>query len=129
MAIARQPSTIERMSAAYTSRDGQTRIRMGAAKGSEIAAAVLAGRTTVLLAVRELSPLAHTDAIFEEEDRILVIAIDSETDHLPIGNVRELWAPDALEEKDMEIKRAEELYRPQFLEACKRIAWSSDPSQ
>jgi hypothetical protein len=98
-------------------------------RAREIAAAALAGRVTTLEAVRELYPLAHTDAIFEEEDRVLIIAIDSETDDLPIGKVRELWAPDALEEKDREIKRAEELYKDQFLEACKRIAWPSDPRQ
>jgi hypothetical protein len=43
-----------------------------------------------LEAVRELYPLAHTDAIANEEDRTLVIAIGSETDDLPIGEVRKL---------------------------------------
>jgi hypothetical protein len=67
-------------------------------RAKEIAAAVLDGRTTVLEAVRELYPLAHTDAIVDEEDRTIVIAIESETDDLPIGEVRKLWAPDALSE-------------------------------
>lgn len=93
----------------------------------EVAAAVLDGRTTVLEAVRELYPLAHTDAIADEGDRTLVIAIESETDALPVGEVRKLWAPDALEAKDAEIARAQELYRAQFLEACKRIAEPSHP--
>jgi hypothetical protein len=81
----------------------------------------LDGRTTVLEAVRELHPLAYTDAIADEKDRTLIIAILSETDHLPIGEVRKLWAPFALEMKDAEIARCEELWKPQFLEACKRI--------
>jgi hypothetical protein len=93
----------------------------------EIAAAVLDGRTAVLEAVRELWPLAHTDAIVDEDDRTLVIAIESETDDLPIGEVRKLWAPYALEAKDAEIARAEELYKAQFLEACKRMAEPSHP--
>jgi hypothetical protein len=92
-------------------------------RAREIAAAVLDGRTTVLEAVRALCPLAHTDAIADEEDRTLVIAIESETDDLPIGEVRKLWAPYALEAKDAEIARAEELHKAQFFEACKRIAW------
>ena len=96
-------------------------------RAKEIAAAVLDGRTTVLEAVRELCPLAHTDAIGDEEDRTLVIAIESETDSLPVGDVRKLWAPYALEAKDAEIARAEELYKAQFLEACKRIAEPSRP--
>jgi len=96
-------------------------------RAKEIAAAVLDGRTSVLEAVRELYPLAHTDAIVDEEDRTIVIAIESETDDLPIGEVRKLWAPDALEAKDAEIARAEELYKAQFLEACQRIAERSNP--
>jgi hypothetical protein len=87
----------------------------------EIAQEVLERRTTILEAVRKLYPLAHTDAIANEDDRILVIAIESETDDLPIGEVRKLWAPYALEAKNAEIVRCEELWKPQFLEACKRI--------
>lgn len=62
-------------------------------RAREVAAAVLDGRTTILEAVRELVPLAHTDAIANEADRRLIIGIDSETDHLPIGEVRKLWLP------------------------------------
>jgi hypothetical protein len=90
-------------------------------RAREIAQAVLDGRTTVLEAVRELYPLAHTDAIANEEDRMLVIAIGSETDDLPVGEVRKLWAPYALEAKAAEIARCEELWKVQFVEACKRI--------
>jgi hypothetical protein len=89
----------------------------------------LDGRTTVFEAVRALCPLAHTDAIADEEDRTLVIAIESETDVLPVGEVRKLWAPYALELKDAEIARAEELYKAQFLEASKRIALGMASSQ
>jgi len=71
--------------------------------------------------VRKLYPLAHTDAICNEDDRTLVIAIESETDDLPIGEVRKLWAPYALEAKEAEIARCEERWKPQFLDACKRI--------
>lgn len=87
----------------------------------EVAQEVLEHRTTILEAVRKLYPLAHTDAIANEDDRTLVIAIESETDDLPIGEVRKLWAPSALQAKDAEIARCEELWKPQFLEACKRI--------
>ena len=90
-------------------------------RAKEIAAAVLDGRTTVLEAVRELYPLAHTDAIVDEKDRTIVVVIESETDDLPIGEVRKLWAPYALEAKDAEIARCEELWKAQFIEACKRI--------
>ena len=90
-------------------------------RARDAARAMLDGRTTVLEAVRALVSLAHTDAIAEVEDRRLIIAIESETDHLPVGEARQLWAPSALEIKAAEIARCEELYKPQFLEACKRI--------
>jgi len=51
---------------------------------------MLDGRTTVLEAVRALISLAHTDAIAEVEDRKFIIGIESETDHLPVGEVRKL---------------------------------------
>ena len=49
------------------------------------------------------------------------MGIASETDDLPVGEVRTLWASSALKEKDVEIARAEELYRADFLETCRRI--------
>jgi len=91
-------------------------------RARDVAQAVLDGRTTVLEAVRELVYLAHTDAIADVEDRRLIIGIESETDHLPVGDVRRLWAPEALREKDIEIASAEAWWKADFLEACKRIA-------
>jgi hypothetical protein len=96
-------------------------------RARDVAQAVLDGKTTFLEAVRTLVSLAHTDAVADVEDRMLIIAIESETDDLPIGEVRRLWAPSALEEKDKVIARSEEFYRGQFLEACRRIA--GHPSQ
>ena len=72
-------------------------------------------------AVRVLVSLAHTEAIADVEDRRIIIGVESETDHLPVGEVRRLWAPCALKEKDVEIARAEELYRAGFLETCRKI--------
>ena len=48
----------------------------------EIANAVLNGQISILEAVRELVSLAYTDAIRLEADRLLIIGIESETDHL-----------------------------------------------
>jgi hypothetical protein len=91
-------------------------------RARDVALSVLDGRTTVLEAARALISLAHTDAIADVADRRFIIAIESETDHLPVGEVRKLWAPDALREKDVEIARAEELYSADFSETCRRIA-------
>ena len=90
-------------------------------QAKEIAQAVLDGRTTVLEGVRALVSLAHTDAVADVEEPRFIIAVESETDHLPVGEVRKLWALSALTEKDLEIARAEELYIADFLETCRRI--------
>jgi hypothetical protein len=90
-------------------------------RARETAQRFLDGRITLLEAVRQLVSLAHTDAVAELEDRRFIIALDSETDTLPVGDVRSLWAPDSLKEKDVEIARAEELYRADFKETCRRI--------
>ena len=41
----------------------------------------------------------------------MVVAIDSETDALPLGKVREMWHPSTTPIEDAKLKRAEELYR------------------
>lgn len=98
-------------------------------RARDLAQAVLDGRTTVLEAVRALVSLAHTDAITDVEDRRLIIGMESETDHLPVGDVRKLWASSALKEKDVEIARAEQLYRADFLEMCRRIVQTEVPGE
>ena len=87
----------------------------------EISKAVLDGQLSILEGTRALRSLAFTDAIANEDDRNLIIAIESETDDLPIGDVRHLWAPTALAEKDVEIRRCEALWREDVLAACRRI--------
>src|SRR5262245_40157431 len=96
-------------------------------KAQDVAQAALDERTTVLEAVRQFDSLAHTDAVAELEDRRFIIGVESETDHLPVGEVRKLWAPDALKEKDVEIARAEDFYRADFLETCRRIVRGNRP--
>lgn len=91
-------------------------------RARDVAKAALEGQISILEAVRKLFPLAHTDAVCDEADRGLIIGIYSETDHLPVGEVRRLWAPEALREKDIEIASVEAWWKATFLEACKRIA-------
>jgi len=100
----------------------QTSIGFRASAGEGDSAVRVGWPKPVLEAARGLVYLAHTDAITDVEDRRLIIGIESETDHLPVGEVRRLWAPEALREKDLEIASAEAWWKAKFLEACKRIA-------
>jgi hypothetical protein len=47
--------------------------------------------------------------------------IDSETDHLPIGAVRELWDPQVLLEKAREIAEMEAHWKDRVVTACKEL--------
>jgi hypothetical protein len=58
----------------------------------------------------------------EDEDFLAFVAIDSETDHLPVAaHVRPLWDAEALRGKDQDIARAEAWARSVGLEACRNL--------
>jgi len=80
------------------------------------------GKISALVAARKLVPFRFTlvgDKL--DEDWRTFVAINSETDHLPMGEERKHWSAEALAAKDIEIRKAEELYRPQALEAARRL--------
>jgi len=76
----------------------------------------------VLLAAREFASLLRSfpDEV-AKDDIMLVIGIDSETDHLPIGSERQHWNPNVLAQKDVEIAKCEAHYKPLTIAACERI--------
>ena len=83
-----------------------------------LAKQLLAGQLGVIAAARALAPLRH-DAEPELSEMLLVFTgIDSETDNLPVGEVRQHWRAEALEGKDREITEAEELYRDSAMKAA-----------
>jgi hypothetical protein len=76
-------------------------IRAARAKVVDLVRRVISGDLSILLAARDLSRLRFSVGSDEwDPDFIPFVAIDSETDQLPIGQVREHWAPEALVEKD-----------------------------
>src|ERR1700757_3671087 len=81
----------------------------------DIAESVLDGRMSTLEAVRVLLPLLRRrPEIASQEDFNFVRAVESETDDLPIGQVRQLWDTIALAKRDAEVARCESLWRDQF---------------
>ena len=90
---------------------------------ASIAREVIAGTKDVLVGARELASLRYTLEIPEDDpDFACFVLIDSETDHLPLGPVRSLWAPDALREKDIQIARSLEWAREVGRHAFKNVA-------
>ena len=89
---------------------------------------VIEGKLGVIEAARTLSKLAYWAGLREDADLLTFEAIDSETDTLPLGDVRKLWAEHALLGQDVEIARAEEMYKATAVEAASRLverfAWT-----
>lgn len=82
---------------------------------------LLAGQMSVIEASRELAPLRHgVDGEFAEV-LLHFAGIDSETDSLPIGGVRQYWNPESLKAKDLEIDAAERFYRDTAIKAATKL--------
>jgi hypothetical protein len=62
-----------------------------------------------------------TADLIDEPDFGPFVKLDAETDHLPIGNVRELWAPEALIKTDAEVRETEAAARDEVHAACRRL--------
>jgi uncharacterized protein DUF2489 len=85
--------------------------------------AVVVGRIGIIEGCRRLCSLAH-DLVSDwrvDEDFGVFGAVDSETDALPIGRVREDWNASALQLEDKKIEYAESLYRDKVVSACRNL--------
>lgn len=92
------------------------------AKVVEAAQAILDGTSGIIEGARRLNALRAAMGIHHlDEDFVGFVAIDSETDTLPIGEVRKRWNKEALIQKDREVEEGERLYRDGALEGCRRL--------
>jgi hypothetical protein len=90
---------------------------------AQVARAILDGRISIIAGARQIRRFCGGHAGLDERDPDLTtfVSIDSETDDLPIGDVRQYWAPDALAQKDSEIARCETIYREPALKAASHL--------
>ena len=73
-----------------------------------LARQALDGTASAILAARSLIPLLRRLGLPREDPALeVLIAIESETDTLPVGPEREQWAPEVLESRASEIAEAE----------------------
>ena len=87
-----------------------------------VACDMLEGRIGIIEGSRKLASLSQRVGIVQfDADFLPFVVIDSETDHLPLGEVRLHWAADALAAKDAELVLAETFYREPAFEACSRL--------
>ena len=84
----------------------------------------LADKVGVIATARILKPPLHTLEDYRPDlanAAQMVVAIDSETDALPIGKVREMWQPSTAAIEDAKVKQAEELYRQDISAVCREL--------
>jgi hypothetical protein len=92
------------------------------AKAAEVAAAVLDGSIPILDACHLLDELAAgVDVPSDDHDFGIFSLIHSETDSLPIGRVRDHWAPDALARIEPDIQAAVVWANPIALPALQSV--------
>lgn len=83
---------------------------------------LLAGRLGVVEGVRRLVGLvSELDQPELESIRLVFVGVDSQTDHLPIGEVRRQWAPSSLAAVDAEHRDAEATLRTGVADACRQL--------
>lgn len=100
----------------------ERQIRDVKGKAVETAKDMLEGRVGIIEGSRLMQKLLWQTEITEDDpDLLSFMAIDSETDDLPVGEERRHWSTQALRERDVEIRRCEALYRQTAIEACRRI--------
>ena len=89
----------------------------------ETARAVLRGELGVIAGARAINRLRHeTVADAFDPDFLRFVAIDSDTDHLPVEAAeRARWDPAALAAKEAEIAAAEAHWREAAREGCQRL--------
>jgi hypothetical protein len=85
-----------------------TDVQVARARAVDVAARVLEGLESPLVAAPELSRLRFSVGIRDDDaDFLAFVGVDSESDAPPIGQARKNWAPAALAEEAEEIARAE----------------------
>ena len=93
-----------------------------------VATAMIRGEKDLLEGVREICSLRH--AIGDSENRLFhpIRAVDSETDHFPLGAVRGQWSPEQLYRLDAEKERYLVEARADIVDACRAIVDEYAPS-
>jgi len=86
-----------------------------------VAHQILDGKIGIVAGARELVRLRFPSRAESDEDILVFVGIDSETDHLPLGEIRRLWNREVLKIKDEELMRYEVQVKERAFNACKNL--------
>ena len=88
----------------------------------EVAKSMLAGDLSFIKGARKISRLSFAAHLRDDPDILPFVAIDSETDTLPVDeDVRRFWAASALEKLQPEIEKAELWARKVGSDHCQKL--------
>lgn len=79
------------------------------------------GKETLIEGCLKMMPYRFWMREEDNPDWEIFGVVSSDTDHLPIGEVRQYWAPDVLKRKEREIAEIEAFYRADVLRAVEQI--------
>lgn len=85
-----------------------------------IAEKLIKGEIYFIEAIREIKDRINLIKLTDEEKKLL-IAIDSDTDDIPAGEVRKRWNKEALEKIDIELNNYMKEIKPDLIKICKKI--------
>ncbi|SRR6266567_377409 len=95
--------------------------RLASAKIVATAQHILSGQLGIVAGARQLSGLRFDVGAEHDADFIFFVGVDSETDHLPVGEVRSRWSSDALKAKDEELQTYESSVRDKAFRVCQSL--------
>jgi hypothetical protein len=86
-----------------------------------LAQSILAGEVGIIAASRQFAAWRLDVGAEDDPDFLFFVALDSETDHLPVGDLRKHWSADALRAKDDELEKFEASARDEALVVCRSL--------
>jgi hypothetical protein len=84
----------------------------------------LSGEAGAIATARKMTPYLHlveSERADLAEAMEILVGIDSETDALPIGRVRDMWHPSTAAVEDTKVKHAEEIYHKDVAAVCNEV--------
>jgi len=86
-----------------------------------LAQRIITGEVGVIDGARQMLKFQVWLHATSDADFKIFAGVDSESHHLPIGEVRKHWTAEALKKKDEEITALEDFYRDQVVKAAAQI--------
>jgi hypothetical protein len=86
-----------------------------------VARNILNGSIGIVEGARDLTGLRFSSRAENDSDILVFIGIDSETDHLPIGDPRRHWDTEVLKIKDEELRSFEAQVQERAFAACRSL--------